>query len=241
MREMVADDLNVAQNTVDSVVPFGPRRYLERLDLDGLSSSELEMHTGPGTRKKVLDAAIDLFAFKGYNACSMRDIAKVVNIGAPAIYNYYASKSDIFIASLDFVLSTFYAAVLKSPIPRSPESALFCILRRHVLFGIMNRTFARAADALLNKDLMRRELPEHCRFRYSLAMEEYRKILEELIRDVVGEHSLIDYALQAFLVHEIVDRAGEWYEPASPLNPADIADQCCEAVARLLELPAKKA
>lgn len=241
MREMAGDDLGLALNMEDSVVPLLPRRYLDRLDLDGLRSAGPQVHTGSGTRDRVLDAAIDLFAFKGYNACSMRDIAKVVNIGAPAIYNYFASKSDILIASLDFVLSTFYAAVLKNPIPRNPESALFCILRRHVLFGIMNRTFARAADALLNKDLMRRELPEHCRFRYSLAMEEYRKILEELIRDVVGEHSPIDLALQAFLVHEMVDRAGEWYEPASPLNPADIADQCCEAVARMLALPAKNA
>lgn len=241
MREMAAKDLSVPQTSVDSVVTFQPRRYLDRLDLDGLRTSEPEVHTGSGTRGKVLDAAIDLFAYKGYNACSMRDIAKVVNIGAPAIYNYYASKSDILVASLDFVLSTFYSAVLKSPIPHNPEAALFCILRRHVLFGIMNRTFARAADSLLNKDLMRRELPENRRFRYSLAMDEYRKILEELIRDVVTGESSIDFALQAFLVHEMVDRAGEWYEPASPLNPADIADQCCEAVARMLELPPKKA
>lgn len=238
MIEMTANKSSTAKTAPCAQPGLDRRPYLARLDLDGLQSAgSAHSHAGTGTRRRLLDAAIDLFASQGYNACSMREIAKAVNIGAPAIYNYYASKTDLLIASLDFVLSTFYGAVLKNPIPRNSEAALFAILRRHVLFGIMNRTFARAADALLNKELMLRELPLSHRFRYSNAMDEYRNILEELIRDLVGNKAAVDFALLAFLVHEIVDRAGEWYEPASPLNPADVADQCCEAVARMLGLP----
>ncbi|WP_213878903.1 TetR/AcrR family transcriptional regulator [Pseudomonas sp. dw_358] len=239
MNDKMASKLN-SMETVATLPPVVERiSYLSRFELDGLRGIDPHAQGGKGTRDKLLDAAIDLFASRGYNACSMREIAKAVNIGAPAIYNYFASKTEILMASLDFVLSTFYGAVLKNPIPRHPEAALFGILRRHVLFGIMNRTFARAADALLNKELMQRELPDSHRYRYTAAMDEYRKILEELIRAVIGEEAVIDFALQAFLVHEIVDRAGEWYEPASPLNPADVADQCCEAVARMLGLPSK--
>jgi AcrR family transcriptional regulator len=217
------------------------RSYMARFDLEGMKHEDLGVPDRSGTGQRLLGAAINLFASRGYNACSMREVAKAVNIGAPAIYNYYASKTDILVASLDFVLSTFYRAILKNPLPQNPEGALFAILRRHVLFGISNRTFARAADVLLNKELMVRELPTSHTYRYSAAMDEYRKILEELIREVVGGEPVIGFALQAFLVHEMVDRAGEWYEPEGPLNPADVADQCCEAVARLLGLPAKTA
>lgn len=212
--------------------------YLSRIKLDGIKSGSPEAATH-GTSGKVLLAAISLFATRGYNACSMREIAKAVNIGAPAIYNHYDAKTDILIAALDYVLSTFYAAILKHPIPRSPEDALFCVLRRHVLFAVMNRTFARAAASILNPELMTRELPEEARVKYTLAMKEYRIILKELIEQSVPQDARIDTELQAFLVHQIVDRAGEWYEPDSPLDPADVADQTLELVARMLKFPEK--
>ena len=210
--------------------------YLERFDLDGLRSGE-PVNTDHGTRTRLLESAISLFASQGFNACSMREIAKAVNIGAPAIYNYYASKTDILIAALDSVLCTFYSDIFEHPIPAKPEAALNCILRRHVLFGIAHRTFARAADSLLNPELMLRELPESHRYRYFSAMKVYQVILRELIEAVVGADTGLDLDLQAFLVHEIVDRAGEWYEPDSAMEPQDLADQCCQAVRRMLTAP----
>ena len=217
----------------------GPRHpYLDRFDLEGLRNGE-PVNADHGTRTRLLESAITLFASQGFNACSMREIAKAVNIGAPAIYNYYPSKTDILIAALDSVLCTFYSAIFENPIPKKPEKAFYCILHRHVMFGIVNRTFARAADALLNPELMMRELPESHRFRYSTAMSVYRDILQELIQAIMGEDASVDFNLQAFLVHEIVDRAGEWYEPDGEMDPQDLADQCCAAVKRMLTLPRK--
>ncbi|WP_213878900.1 TetR/AcrR family transcriptional regulator [Pseudomonas sp. dw_358] len=210
--------------------------YLNRFDLDGLHSGE-PVNADHGTRTRLLESAITLFASHGFNACSMREIAKAVNIGAPAIYNYYASKTDILIAALDSVLCTFYSDIFQNPIPAKPEAALYCILRRHVLFGIAHRTFARAADALLNPELMLRELPETHKHRYFAAMKVYRVILRELIEAIVGEDSGLDLDLQAFLVHELVDRAGEWYEPDSAMEPEALAEQCLAAVKRLLTVP----
>lgn len=212
--------------------------YLDRFDLEGLRTGE-PVNADHGTRTRLLESAITMFATQGFNACSMREIARAVNIGAPAIYNHYASKTDILIAALDSVLCRFYSAIFENPIPQKPEAALYCILRRHVIFGATHRTFARAADALLNPELMLRELPEsHCT-RYSAAMKVYREILRELIEQVQGEDTQVDPDLQAFLVHEIVDRGGEWYEPDGMMDPNDLADQCCEAVKRMLTLPGR--
>lgn len=47
------------------------------------------------TREKIIDAAIDLFAEKGYNKASMRSLAEAVNIKPASIYNHFESKAEI--------------------------------------------------------------------------------------------------------------------------------------------------
>jgi TetR/AcrR family transcriptional regulator len=50
---------------------------------------------------RILDAAEDLFANKGYGATSIVDIADTVGIRGPAIYKHYSSKADIYNAVID--------------------------------------------------------------------------------------------------------------------------------------------
>ena len=48
------------------------------------------------TKNKILNTATEFFALKGYDAVSMRDIAKVVGITMGSIYYYYNSKEALF-------------------------------------------------------------------------------------------------------------------------------------------------
>lgn len=53
------------------------------------------------SKSRILDAAEDLFANKGYQATSIVDIADAVGIRGPAIYKHYGSKADIYDAVID--------------------------------------------------------------------------------------------------------------------------------------------
>ena len=55
------------------------------------------------TKNKILDVSIKLFALNGYNAVTMRDIAKAVGIKPGSLYNYYVGKE----ALMEDVLSRF--------------------------------------------------------------------------------------------------------------------------------------
>ena len=51
------------------------------------------------TKEQILNNALNMFAKSGYNAVSIRDIAKTVNIKESSIYYHFHNKQDI-LASL---------------------------------------------------------------------------------------------------------------------------------------------
>ena len=51
---------------------------------------------GQRTRQAILDAALDLFAQKGYFGTSLRDVASSVGVRESALYNYFDSKAALF-------------------------------------------------------------------------------------------------------------------------------------------------
>ena len=59
------------------------------------------------TAQKILDAALGLFAKKGYDAVSVDEIAKAVGIKAPSIYNHFGSKQEILDALVREVLERY--------------------------------------------------------------------------------------------------------------------------------------
>ncbi len=53
------------------------------------------------TKEKILDAALTLFAEKGYDGTSVEQIANIVGIKAPSLYKHYKGKEDILNALID--------------------------------------------------------------------------------------------------------------------------------------------
>ncbi len=53
-------------------------------------------------RKEILDAAARVFANKGYDSTTTRDIADSVDMGESTLYNYFQNKRDILLAIIDF-------------------------------------------------------------------------------------------------------------------------------------------
>ena len=51
---------------------------------------------GQRTRQAILDAALELFADKGYFGTSLRDVATAVGVRESALYNYFKSKEALF-------------------------------------------------------------------------------------------------------------------------------------------------
>ena len=62
------------------------------------------------TRRRALDAALDLFSHKGYQAVSMGDIAGALGIKAPSLYKHFKGKEELY-AALFPALDEHYKAL----------------------------------------------------------------------------------------------------------------------------------
>jgi len=87
------------------------------------------------TSERILDAAEDLFAEKGYSATSLGDVADRVGIRSPSLYNHFKNKEALYAAVLERLLAVFSAplAELDSG-PVTQERVLFwleTIVRQH--------------------------------------------------------------------------------------------------------------
>lgn len=102
-----------------------------------------EKNGEPTTREAILEAALDLFAQRGYHATSMREIAAEVPIRAAGIYYWFASKEAILLELERFFLDDLNAAVIEAVSHhKNPATRLAAAVREHVRF---HGLFPRAA------------------------------------------------------------------------------------------------
>jgi AcrR family transcriptional regulator len=79
-----------------------------------------------GRRQAILDAALDLFARRGFQGTSVREIARGVGVNEATLYHYFASKADILDAIIDILLEERNDALAALEDPRvSLEQTLF--------------------------------------------------------------------------------------------------------------------
>ena len=65
------------------------------------------------TPERILDAAENLFAQKGYSATSLGDVADEVGIRSPSLYNHFKNKEALYQAVLDRLLDNFTSPLEK--------------------------------------------------------------------------------------------------------------------------------
>lgn len=61
--------------------------------------------TEKNTKEKIFDVSLDLFSQKGFDAVSIREIARGVGIRESSIYNHYKNKEAILDAIIDYFMA----------------------------------------------------------------------------------------------------------------------------------------
>jgi AcrR family transcriptional regulator len=64
---------------------------------------------GEDTRRRILEAAVEVFAAEGYEGASTRHLAERAGINLPAIQYYFGSKDGLYRAAIDYVIQEIEA------------------------------------------------------------------------------------------------------------------------------------
>jgi AcrR family transcriptional regulator len=70
---------------------------------------ELGYARGDQTRRRIIDAAIELFGQRGFEGTSTRDIAKLADVNAPALQYYFDGKEGLYRACAEHIAETMTA------------------------------------------------------------------------------------------------------------------------------------
>jgi AcrR family transcriptional regulator len=128
----------------------GPERLLLRFMA---TAGERRTDAGSATRRRILTAAIPLFARRGYAGTSMRDVAADVGIKASSIYEYFDGKEQMLHEALIEVLGQFHAFLSDGlEAEKPPAELLRALVERHVAWQIGYFEVAGAWDVLADME-----------------------------------------------------------------------------------------
>ncbi len=179
-------------------------------------------------RDKILVAALDLFADKGFDATGVQEIVARAGVTKGALYHHFASKEDILfdlygevlgeqLADLDRILAT----------DRDPMSKL-----RAVVESLVVSTAASAKAA----HVFTREVSHVDSGRHQLLKRDWRRYQDTfraLIREAQAEGTFASAAspeVVSWAVFGVVTSLHTWFRPDGPKSARDIAQELADLV-----------
>ncbi|MFD6063681.1 TetR/AcrR family transcriptional regulator [Rhodococcus wratislaviensis] len=204
---------------------------ISRRVLEGLPVGERS-----DTRERILEKAVELFAQRGFEACSVRDLAAGVGIKAPGIYSHFRSKEEILSEAVLRTMGNFLAAVAAPLNTGDAVSALRETIDRHVKYQLAHLMLARANDFLLNSESAGRYLAEDDRELLIDVRRGYYRLVRARIHAAVGDNLAVDLTVATVSVVSMCDDVAIWYRPGGRLDPSQVANQLWLAVCGVLGL-----
>ena len=89
-------------------------------------------------RRKILDAAQELFATEGYERVTMRRIAEAIEYSPTTIYNHFEDKDALVYALCEEDFSRLLSAIAERPAPEDPVEWIRQLGRAYAAFGLQN-------------------------------------------------------------------------------------------------------
>ena len=182
------------------------------------------------TADAVLDAALTLFAERGYHGTAVSQIAASLGIRTPSLYNHMRSKQDLLEAiigpTVNAVLNDFRAAVdeVSDPVER---------LRRAIRVYALRHATHRREALVANRDTA--SLPEPARTRVRQRERDHERAVRAIICDGVATGDFhVDFpALASFAILEMCLGIARWFRDDGARTAEQVADEHADFALRI--------
>lgn len=187
---------------------------------------------GLATRERILEAALKLFARRGFEATGIREIASEAGVTTATLYHYAANKEDILLELMQRGMGRLLAAVEGiSPLLESPEQRLVALVRLHVMTHGTHRLSAVVNDSEL------RALGDDHRAVVVSRRDEYESYWRRAIGEGVsqGVFHAEDHRMAALALLEMCTGVVHWYSPGGRLSISEISLRFADMALGLVE------
>ncbi|TDP33061.1 TetR/AcrR family transcriptional regulator [Nocardia ignorata] len=186
---------------------------------------------GDATRARLLEAAIDAFAEKGFNGTTTRDIASAAGMSPAAVYVHHKSKEELLYvisrAGHEQSLELVRAAIRST---EDPTLALRTVVHDFAAHHVRGHTRARIVNYELSA-----LTPEH----YA-EIRGLRRQIDQEIRDLVergvatGAFDVPDTRMAAVALLSLGIDIARWYRDGGDWSPEDIAEGYANMALRIV-------
>lgn len=169
---------------------------------------------------RILHAALELFAVRGYHGTTMRMLAKSVGATPAALYHYYATK-DALLEDLGIRLLGKSLGELRRDVARNPGRELEAAIYYHVL----SHCYEQPGSFVVQQDL--RHLSPGGRARVDALLDDYERVFHEALdaRIVSGDLPSQDIRLAVKAMMGLGAFVAHWFHQDGPLPAETIAEQ----------------
>jgi AcrR family transcriptional regulator len=101
----------------------------------------MNKHPSEDRRRQIMEAALPVFAAKGFRGATNRDIAQAAGITTSLIYWYFQSKEDLFTAILDEMVPIGEFALPLAQMTEAPPEEVLPFLAQGVFLLIQHSPF----------------------------------------------------------------------------------------------------
>ncbi|MFC9550219.1 TetR/AcrR family transcriptional regulator [Rhodococcus sp. NPDC056960] len=193
-------------------------------------------------RDRVMEVALQLFHKNGYSGTSLKAVADELGISPPALYWYFRSKEDLYVASMEMAMENFLNYVRESITDDDPVFKLSQLVRAHVTWQLQKVEYARAFDLTMSVTGLTAEVPEN-RLAPVIKMEiDYVEQVRSILRDGVddGVFAVDDIKTTAFAIITLCEYVTTWYNPEGELSVAAVANRYDGLVRRLVGVASRR-
>jgi AcrR family transcriptional regulator len=182
----------------------------------------VEPHAAAGrsTEQRLLDAAIRLFARRGYDAIGIREIAAAADLTIGALYHYAESKEALLFRIMRDGLTEAVEVLQEAAAAADdPAERLIRLVEAHVHQQVADAERWIVVEAEMNA------LTEPSRTEIVRLRDDYERIWDDVLREGVesGRFLIEDRVLARLALVEMCNGVSDWYRPEGRLTVAEIA------------------
>jgi AcrR family transcriptional regulator len=185
-----------------------------------------------GTRRRILEAALRLFAAQGFHGSSMRELAKEVDLQASALYVHFPSKEHVLAELVRAGFEAHQAAIRGAVLGAGadPVSQLGAFVRTHAR---MHAQYPHLAIVIHTE--MRVLSPELSAPALALRKESAALLFDVIQRGIaLRRFSLPNVEVVASAIGAMGLRIPHWYTAASGLSIEELIEAQAELALRMV-------